>query len=515
VSTTRTFSQHSTADLRGQSADEHQANLPGRLARRFGDLLAAGYTALPNALFEYQAALGLGDGELLFIQQLWSYWWGDVPPHPALPTLAARMGKSVRQLQYYVERLRRVGILRVIERYDSCGRRLPNGYDLQPVLEALRTHCHQHEAERGTISTPSESYRDVPLHSRTTDQPLSDTSAMPHVGESVVVESCHQGTVQPTSPSALQPTAGEVDDIQQDLEFDSIPPQAGQQLPSYRGDVAPVIPKVPTAADPIVRSIGTAVPAVCHATAVAGPVSPKPTAAAGPLPGPLAALAARLGRLVGDASPRSTLSRIAHIGQRYGVDEPVLIARLSEAADRMRDIGPEILRRTPSGTPNGMPYLLAALESLLQPTPEPSAPALHPVSPHRPAHDRCGSYTPDQQHTDPAMLFPPAMGARHPDRPASAENAVNEEPPTSLPVPLWSVLLAAMREIVAPGVQRVLEHELVATVDGDSLILSAPSQFRAAWIERSLRHHLEDRLLALSPEPLTLRIVAAAARAGI
>jgi len=72
-----------------------------------------------------------------------------------------------------------------------------------------------------------------------------------------------------------------------------------------------------------------------------------------------------------------------------------------------------------------------------------------------------------------------------------------------------------MREIVAPGVQRVLEHELVATVDGDSLILSAPSQFRAAWIERSLRHHLEDRLLALSPEPLTLRIVAAAARAGI
>jgi len=107
------------------------------------------------------------------------------------------------------------------------------------------------------------------------------------------------------------------------------------------------------------------------------------------------------------------------------------------------------------------------------------------------------------------------MGARHPDRPASAENAVNEEPPTSLPVPLWSVLLAAMREIVAPGVQRVLEHELVATVDGDSLILSAPSQFRAAWIERSLRHHLEDRLLALSPEPLTLRIVAAAARAGI
>jgi len=522
VSTTRTCSQHSTADLRGQSADEHRANLSGRLAKRFGDLLAAGYTALPNALFEYQAALGLGDGELLFIQQLWSYWWGDVPPHPALPTLAARMGKSVRQLQYYVERLRRVGILRVIERYDSCGRRLPNGYDLQPVLEALRTHCHQHEAEQGTISTPSESYRDVPLHSRSTDQSLSDTRDMPHVGDSVVVESCHQGTVQPTSPSALQPTAGEVDDIQQDLDLNSIPsPQAGQQLPSYRGDVVAVIPDVPTAAAPIVRSIGTAVPAACHrgthrsGSAIAGPVSPKPTAAAGPLPGPLGALAARLGQLVGDASPRSTLSRIAHIGQRYGVDEPVLTARLSEAADRMQATGPEILRRTPSGTPNGMPYLLAALESLLQPTQEPSAPALHLVSPCRPDYGRCGSYTPDQQHTDPAMPFPPAMGARNPDRPASAENAVNEGPPTFPPVPLWTALLACMREIVAPGVQRVLEHELVATVDGDSLILSAPSQFRAAWIERSLRHHLEDRLSALSPEPLTLRIVAAAARAGI
>ena len=70
MSTPCTCSQHSTADQRGQSADGHQSNAPGILAKRFGDLLAAGYTALPNALFEHQAALSLGDGEILFLQQL-------------------------------------------------------------------------------------------------------------------------------------------------------------------------------------------------------------------------------------------------------------------------------------------------------------------------------------------------------------------------------------------------------------------------------------------------------------
>ena len=241
----------------------------------------------------------------------------------------------------------------------------------------------------------------------------------------------------------------------------------------------------------------------CHSTVVVGP---------SPTPSPLSALVSRLGQLVGDASPRSTLSRIAHIGQRYGLAEPLLTARLAEAADRMRDTGPEILRRTATGTPNGMPYLLTILESLLQPTPEPSAPAPHPVAPPRPVQGRAGTYTPDRPDSGPLVPSASQGGdAQHPVPFRPTESPGYHTAASPPPVPLWTNLLAAMREIVAPGVQRVLEHELVATVDSDSLILTAPSQFRAAWIERSLRRHLEDRLSFLSREPLTLRIVAAAA----
>ena len=604
MSTTHTCSQHSTADQRGQSADAHLSNAPGILARRFGDLLAAGYTALPNALFEHQAALSLGDGEILFLQQLWSYWWGEAIPHPALPTLAARMGKSVRQLQYYVERLRRVGMLGVIERYDGSGRRLPNGYDLQPVLDALRSHCHPQESEHNSTSGAPVPHHSTPLHYIPYDEFRSDTSETPsaqddapephtaighhaplhriatpfcpHIHESPATHPPYRGTVQPSSPSPVKPAAGKVNQAQQDLDLDSISPSPHQQqeLPSRGAGLgsrpAPLAPKSTARAyyalAPTSREASTICLELLRSANVAGqrkqPTAPRPgtpypsanetpdpslttpnsaedpfasshppitpidrpqaafpchsTAVVGPTLSPLSALVSRLGQLVGDASPRSTLSRIATIGRRYGVAEPVLAARLAEAADRMRDTGPEILRRTPAGSPNGMPYLLTTLESLLQPAPESSAPALRPATPPRLIEGRSGTFTPDRQ--DPAPPVPsasPGGEAQHLVPSHHAGSPSNDAAASPPPVPLWTEMLAAMREIVAPGVQRVLECELVATTGSGSLILTAPSQFRAAWIERSLRRHLEDRLAALSPERLTLRIVAAATRAAI
>ena len=605
MSSTRTCSQHSTADRRGQSADGHQSNAPGILAKRFGDLLAAGYTALPNALFEHQAALSLGDGEILFLQQLWSYWWGEAIPHPALPTLAARMGKSVRQLQYYVERLRRVGILRVIDRYDGCGRRLPNGYDLQPLLDALRTHCHPQEGEHNRTSGAPVPHHSTFLHYIPTDEIRSDTSATPgaqddapephtpighpapqnHIApplcppihESTAVMPPYRGTVQPTSPYPVKPAAGKANQSQQDLDLDSIPPPPQHQKERATADTAilarpnPLVPEalatdwtlpIPTIPTPPISSADlcpptdvpdprrpaiTPRPNVAHPRMEAsdpglralnpaeGPLVPghapitpahrpqlafpgPPTAVVGPspTPGSLRALVSRLGQLVGDASPRSTISRIDHIGRCYGLAEPILTVRLAEAADRMLDTGPEILLRTATGTPNGMPYLLTTLESLLQPTPEPSTSAPRPVSPPRPVQSRSGTYAPGRQDPGPSVTAASEGGeAQHlvPFRPTESPSQHTAASPP--PVPLWTNLLAAMREIVAPGVQRVLEHELVATADSGSLILTAPSQFRAAWIERSLRRHLEDHLSVLSPERLTLRIVVAAARSAI
>lgn len=105
---------------------------------RYGEAVCSeGYTAIPNTVFHHYARLGISDGELVFIQQVWTYWWDAALPYPSVATLAARMGKSVRQIQHYIEHLRRLDTVRVVERRDAHGGQLSNAYDLRPLLQAV------------------------------------------------------------------------------------------------------------------------------------------------------------------------------------------------------------------------------------------------------------------------------------------------------------------------------------------------------------------------------------------
>ena len=119
-----------------------------RLTVRFGDaILAAGHTAVPNLVLRYYAQLGISDGEMMFTLQVWSHWWTARDPHPSIQTIAARMGKKERQVQYYVQGLRDKGLLRVVDRFDPAqGGQLTSEYDYSPLIAAVVAHARDQKA---------------------------------------------------------------------------------------------------------------------------------------------------------------------------------------------------------------------------------------------------------------------------------------------------------------------------------------------------------------------------------
>ena len=110
-----------------------------RIAVRFGDaLLESGHTAIPNAVLNQYAGLGVSPAEMLFVIHVWQFWWTEKDPYPSLGTVAERMGVSRRQVRNHVAGLRRRGLLKVSQRFiDGLGQ-VSSEYDFRPFLEAVR-----------------------------------------------------------------------------------------------------------------------------------------------------------------------------------------------------------------------------------------------------------------------------------------------------------------------------------------------------------------------------------------
>ena len=127
------------------------------LSVRFGDsLLDAGFTAVPNIVLNSYAKLGILPSELIFILQIWQYWWTDKLPYPPLRAIADKMQISKRQVLKYVSSLQEKGYLLVTHRYGDNGALLASEYDFSPLIRAVVAHA-QREAtigEEGTIATP-------------------------------------------------------------------------------------------------------------------------------------------------------------------------------------------------------------------------------------------------------------------------------------------------------------------------------------------------------------------------
>jgi hypothetical protein len=406
----------------GQSTQSQKVTL----AERYGaSVCRDGYTALPNSVLRHYARLGISESELVFLQQLWTYWWNTALPYPSVATIAARMGKSVRQIQHYIARLRHAGWLVIVERRDPQGGQMSNAYDLRPFLAAVARLV---EAEDG-----------------------------------------QSDRVQLTAPAGVQLAAPNVDPPEQHIVSISIStPQAlaGADTGVIHGPEPRLHPPAPT--------LQTASQATDAPVATAGKHEPEH--------GELRQAMEQLGAVLGDLSPRSSLTRVLRLQSQVHLDEQAFVQQLKAVGARVRPILPAMRCHDQAGRPNGMPYFFASLEAALAPPPR-----------FRQTRRRCPANAPRPHATLPAALAtPPARD------------------PIDSGIRAWDLVRSALRESLAPAVYTQHVQPLQARLDSDGvLVLQTQSVFARAWVESRLRSRMEE-ILAQSSHPGQLRVEVAA-----
>lgn len=114
-------------------------------------LVDAGWTAIPNVLFERQAAIGLQPLDINIILHLAGYWWkAGNRPYPSKETLAVSIGVSPRTIQRRIAALEGVGFITRIERRSAQGRSLSNEYSLSGLIKAAKPFAEERVVEKKT-----------------------------------------------------------------------------------------------------------------------------------------------------------------------------------------------------------------------------------------------------------------------------------------------------------------------------------------------------------------------------
>jgi len=112
-------------------------------------LIAAGFTALPDVIFQYQKALKLKPLDVLVLLHLASYWWKpNENPWPAKGTIADAIDVDPRTVQRSIAKMEALGYVMRIERKAKAGDNLTNQYDLRGLVKAAATFAEQKIAIR-------------------------------------------------------------------------------------------------------------------------------------------------------------------------------------------------------------------------------------------------------------------------------------------------------------------------------------------------------------------------------
>ena len=413
----------------------------------------------------HYARLGVGEGELVFIQQVWSYWWDAALPFPSVATIAARMGKTHRQIQHYIRHLRGLGLLRVVERRDAEGGQLSNAYDLRPFLQAVEGLI---EREAGPARLA-----DVGI-SRTTPSIVTDLAA--------------GGGVQAAAPGGMHPPAPEINPPEEDRYLISIPPYPRldglASMSTARPEAQPRQGRTGSAGEPAAHIDGH-LPSADTAVRRAE----LPAAAGNSASAELQAVLSRLGRALGDSAPRSSITRTSRLQARYQLEEGALIDALEEVGRRVLLAMPGITYRGEQDKPNAMPYFFASVESGLAASRE-SRQSGGP----RDRRDR-------RRLAEPGESGP-------------AESGVGESSDAGLPV--WNMVRAELQETLAPGVFARHVLPLRASLDpGGMLVLAAQTAFLQRWVELRLRPRIERILQAGSHDVRVLIVATGAAEHSV
>ena len=95
--------------------------------------------------------------EYAIMADIWSYWWyGDSQPWPAISEIAAHVGKSIRQVRRYLQRMQDSGWLFTITQYNAEGKQVSNRYDFSPFLRRLVEYLET----IGVLEKPMQSTRE-------------------------------------------------------------------------------------------------------------------------------------------------------------------------------------------------------------------------------------------------------------------------------------------------------------------------------------------------------------------
>ncbi|HCT39614.1 MAG TPA: helix-turn-helix domain-containing protein [Moraxellaceae bacterium] len=103
------------------------------------ELIAAGWTAVPNIIIKRQKQLGLEALDLNIILHLMSYWWkaGELP-FPSKKTLAEAMSVNESTIRRRIARLEAGSLVKRIERRVDGNRNKTNQYDFSGLIEAVK-----------------------------------------------------------------------------------------------------------------------------------------------------------------------------------------------------------------------------------------------------------------------------------------------------------------------------------------------------------------------------------------
>lgn len=118
--------------------------------RKWGtEVMAAGYTLIPNVLLERQRALGLDPVDLNILLYIISHWWtADSRAFLSKETIAAAVGRSARTVQRRVNRMKNDGILSTVARFTATGRRTANAFDLSKLATEAAPFAKELLADR-------------------------------------------------------------------------------------------------------------------------------------------------------------------------------------------------------------------------------------------------------------------------------------------------------------------------------------------------------------------------------
>ena len=401
-----------------------------------------GFTSFPNALFRHYTRLGISEGELVFVQQLWTFWWGDRLPFPALDSIAARMGKKIRQVQHYARALSDRGLLVIVPRADTHGRQLSNAYDLRPLLRALAaiTEVQTLEGGREQRRRPARASGSTSKPRTGTVAPLLSIDDQP----GPVPSAPATGRMpDPTTPRNLAPggvwdSAGkENEQEQQKLDLGSISRAAACWTS------APPKDETPSVSEALVVRLALA------------PFSTR----------------------FGDEAPRASGARAFALVQRHGVCVPEFTALVRSAADATQTRLPWVERRTPDERVNAMPYFFAILERMLadRAKPECERKQWKAAPPRRPTG---GTPRPGGQRQ---------VAAEGGDR--SADRLPDN--------PFWQAVVGQLRRFVAPGAVSRVSAATVLEASTARLCLEVSSAGEKFWCERMVRDRLMEALTDL------------------